>query len=270
MRPSLTTAQVDAYGEAGFLHPIEVLDCDEAARFRSEYERVAGMLGGAPKAVRLTQIHRFYGWAWELASHPAVLDAVESVIGPDILVWSAQVFPKSARDPGYISMHQDGTYWGLEGGSVTTAWIALTASTKENGCMRLLPGSHLSKILPHSDTFAENNLLTRGQVVQAEYDERDVVDIELEPGQMSLHHVRAIHGSHGNRTDGPRIGFAARYITPEVKPLRQGQGAALLRGVDRCGNWARHDGPPAFASLRSAVRAHQAEAERFVAALTDD
>lgn len=270
MRPNLTPAQVEKYGEAGFLFPIDVLGRDEAARFRYKYDRVAGMLGGSPKAVSLSQIHRFYGWAWELASHPLVLDAVEAVIGPDIMVWSAQVFPKTARDPGYISMHQDGTYWGLEGGDVTTAWIALTASTKENGCMRLLPASHRYAILPHSDTFAANNLLTRGQVVQAEYDERDVVDVELEPGQMSLHHVWAIHGSHSNRSDGPRIGFATRYMTPEVKPLRPGQRAALVRGADRCGNWVRQDSPPSYPNLRSAVRAHQAESERFVAALTHD
>ena len=270
MRPSLTPAQAAAYREVGFLYPIDALRRDEAARFRSEYERVAVLLGGSPKAVRLTQIHRFYGWAWELSSHPAVLDAVEAVIGSDIMVWSAQVFPKAARDPGYISMHQDATYWGLQGGEVTTAWIALTPSTKENGCMRLLPGSHRSAVLPHSDTFAADNLLTRGQVVQAQYDERDVVDVELEPGQMSLHHVRAIHGSHRNRSDGPRIGFAIRYMTPEVRPLRPGQRAALVRGSDRSGNWVLHDGPPSYPTLRSAVRAHQAEAERFVAALTND
>lgn len=270
MRPSLTPAHVEKYGEAGFLFPIDVLGPDGAARFRREYERVAGILGGAPEAVRLTQIHRFYEWAWDLATYPPVLDAVEAVLGPDIMVWSAQVFPKAARDPGYISMHQDGTYWGLEGGAVTTAWIALTASTKENGCMRLLPGSHRSAILPHSDTFAAHNLLTRGQVVQAEYDDRDVVDVELQPGQMSLHHVRAIHGSHSNRSDSSRIGFAIRYMTPEVRPLRPGQGAALVRGADRFGNWVLHGGPPSYPSLRSAVRAHQAEAERFIATLKND
>jgi ectoine hydroxylase-related dioxygenase (phytanoyl-CoA dioxygenase family) len=252
------------------LHPIEVLDRDEADWFRSQYDSVTAMLGGAPKAIQMTQVHRFYGWAWELASHPAVLNAVESVLGPDILLWSAQVFPKPARDSGYITMHQDGTYWGLDGGEVTTAWIALTASTRENGCMRLLPGSHRSAILPHNDTFATDNLLTRGQEVQAEYDEKDVVDIELKPGQMSLHHVRAIHGSRSNPSDTPRIGFAIRYMTPEVRPVRPGESAALVRGVDRCGNWVLRSDPPAFPSLQSAVRAHQAEAERFVAKLTRD
>ena len=270
IRPPLTAEQLEEYSAAGFLHPIEVLDPGEAGWFRSQYDRVATLLGGAPKAVRMTQVHRFYRWAWDLAVHATVLDAVESVLGPDILVWSAQVFPKPARDPGYISMHQDGTYWGLDGGEVTTAWIALTASRRENGCMRLLPGSHHSAILPHNDTFAPDNLLTRGQVVQAEYDEEDVVDIELAPGEMSLHHVRAIHGSHSNPSDDPRIGFAIRYMTPQVRPVRPGEGAVLVRGTDRCGNWVLRNDPPSFPSIESAVRAHQAEAERFVAALTRD
>ena len=270
IRPPLTPDRVGEYAEAGYLHPIAVLDPDEAERYRSAYDRVATLLGGAPRAVQLTQSHRFYRWAWELASHPLVLDAVESVLGPDLMVWSAQVFPKPARDRGYITMHQDGTYWGLEGGEVTTAWIALTASARRNGCMRILPRSHRSSLLPHKDTYAADNLLTRGQVVEADFDERDVADIELEAGEMSLHHVRAIHGSHGNSSDEPRIGFAIRYMTPQVRPLRVGETAALVRGIDTCGNWILRNDPPSYPSLEMAVRAHQAEAERFVAALTRD
>ena len=270
MRPQLSSSQAEEYARSGCLFPIDVLDPREARRFRKEYESVAASLGGSPQAVQLTQVHRYYSWAWDLATHPAILDAVESVIGPDILMWSAQVFPKRARDPAYISMHQDGTYWGLLDGEVTTAWVALTESTRANGCMRLLPGSHLQSILPHDDTFAADNALTRGQEVQAEYDEADVVDVELEPGQMSLHHVRAIHGSRSNGSSRPRVGFAIRFMTPGVKPENPPQGAALVRGHDPFGNWVLHGPPPAFPDTESAVRAHQAEAERFVAALTRD
>lgn len=270
MRPQLTPERIDEYRENGFLFPIDALETVEAERCLAEYEAVAAALGGSPRAVQMAQIHRYYRWAWDLGFHPAVLDAVESVIGPDIMLWSAQVFPKRARDPGYITMHQDGTYWGLEGGEVTTAWVALTDSTVENGCMRLLPGSHRWSILPHTDTYAAENLLTRGQEVQAEYDEADVVDIVLRPGQLSLHHVRAVHGSHANASDRPRVGFAIRYMTPEVKPQRPGQVAVLVRGRDRSGNWALQTEPPRFSSTESAVQAHQAAAERFVVELTRD
>ena len=270
MQPECTADRIDEYRELGFLFPIDVLAPEEAQRCYAECETVAAALGGSPRAVQMSQIHRYYRWAWDLGFHPAVLDAVESVLGPDIMLWSAQVFPKRARDPGYITMHQDGTYWGLEGGEVTTAWVALTDSTKENGCMRLLPGSHRSPILPHTDTHAAENLLTRGQEVQAEYDECDVVDVELRPGQMSLHHVRAIHGSRANCSDRPRVGFAIRYMTPDVKPLRPGQDAVLVRGRDRCGYWNLQADPPDFPSIESAARAHQAAADRFVAELTTD
>ena len=270
MRSRLTADRVDEYRERGFLFPIDVLESAEAQRFLAKYEAVAEALGGSPRAVQLTQIHRYYRWAWDLGFHPAVLDAVESVLGPDIMLWSAQIFPKRARDPGYITMHQDGTYWGLEGGEVTTAWVALTDSTVQNGCMRLLPRSHRWSILPHTDTYAAENLLTRGQEVQAEYHEADVVDIVLRPGQMSLHHVRAVHGSHANASDRPRVGFAIRYMTPEVKPQRPGQVAVLVRGRDRFGNWALQVDPPEFASIEGAVRAHQAAAEQFVTELTRD
>lgn len=266
----LTAGQVEGYRDAGFVFPIAVLDPAEAARLLSEYDAIASALGGSPKAVQLTQIHQYYRWAWDLGFHPRVVDAVESVLGPDILLWSAQVFPKRARDPGYITMHQDGTYWGLDGGKVTTAWIAFTESTAENGCMRLLPGSHRQPILPHRDTRARNNLLTRGQIVQAEFDEADVVDVELRPGQMSLHHVRAIHGSRSNASDRRRVGFAIRYMTPEVRPLRPGQTAVLVRGADRCGHWELRREPPSYPTAESAVRAHQAAASRFVADLTRD
>ena len=270
MRSPLTPDQVHAYEQAGFVHPVDVLDPSEADAYRLRYQDVAALLGGSPKAVQMIQVHRFYQWAWELCTHSTVLDAVESLLGPDILLWSASVFAKAPRNPGYVTMHQDGTYWGLDGGEVTTAWIALTASTRENGCMRVLPGSHRAAILRHEDTYAADNLLTRGQQVQAEYDEADVVDLQLLPGQMSLHHVRAIHGSHANPSDRPRIGLAIRYMTPDVKPTRPAEGAALVRGNDCLGNWQLHGGPPDFGSLERAVRKHQSEAARFVDTLTRD
>lgn len=270
MQLPLTPAQRDRYHKKGFLCPIDALEPPEAERYRGAYFGVAAAFGGAPKAVQMSQIHRFYGWAWELATHPTVLAVVESVLGPDLLLWSASVFPKRARDTGYVSMHQDGTYWGLDGGAVTTAWIALTDSTRANGCMRVLPGSHLLEIQPHTDTYAEDNLLTRGQEIQVDYDESDVVDIELRAGQLSLHHVRAIHGSHANGSDMPRIGFAARYVTPDAKPLLPDQSAALVRGRDRFGHWDLRNDPPEYASMESAVLAHREEAAKFVAALTSD
>jgi chlorinating enzyme len=177
--------------------------------------------------------HLLFTWANELIRHPVILDAVEDILGPNLLVWSSSFFIKDAHDPGYVSWHQDSTYWGLSHPDVVTAWIALSKSVVENGCMRVIPGTHLKDQLPHKDTFAENNLLTRGQEVQVVVNPDEAVDIELQPGEFSLHHVRLVHGSDPNNSEHRRIGYAVRYIPTYV---RQTEGprdcATLVRGVD--------------------------------------
>jgi hypothetical protein len=258
---------ISDYARLGYASPIPVLPANDAARYADAYFDLANRLGGAPKATQLSLLHLYFDWAWELIRHPAILDAAEQVLGPNILVWASSVFPKRAHDPGYITMHQDGTYWGLSDGAVTTAWVALTPSKRENGCMRVVAGSHLRSYLPHRETHAEHNLLTRGQEVEVEVAEADITDIELAPGEMSLHDVRIIHGSNPNPSDVPRIGFAIRYVTPDVHADSGGHPAVLVRG-DSAGNWPLFEGPPRYASVDEAVAAHQAAAQEHLRALT--
>jgi ectoine hydroxylase-related dioxygenase (phytanoyl-CoA dioxygenase family) len=263
----LTAEQRARYQRDGILFPIPALAPGETARFRAAFEDVAARLGGRPLAQQLSQTHLYLSWAHELATHPAILDAVEDVLGPDILVWTVSIFPKYPHDPGYISWHQDGTYWGLDSQQVTTAWVALTDSTVENGCMRVLPGSHRQPILPHRDTYAADNRLSRGQEVQAEVDERDAVDVVLRAGQMSLHHVNIIHGSNPNPSDRSRIGFAIRFTTPATRQI-QGEPptAVLARGRDEHHHFELLPAPPAL-DVGEAVAAQQAAARTLVAAL---
>ena len=256
------------YDKLGYLFPIPVLAPEETARYRDAYLHLAAALGGAPKATELALLHLYYDWAWDLIHHPRVLDAVERALGPDILVWASSVFPKRPRDPGYISMHQDGTYWGLTDGEITTAWIALTPSTPENGCMRVVAGSHHKPILPHKETYQEHNLLTRGQEVQVDVADEDITDITLQAGEMSLHHVRIIHGSNPNPSDIPRIGYAIRYMTPEVRPHGAEHPAVLVRGRDVHGHWPLMDKPPAFAGFGDALAAHRAASAEHLRAIT--
>ncbi len=196
-------------------------------------EQSEATLGGPLRGSLRSKPHLILTWANELMRHPAILDAVEDILGPNLLVWSSSFFIKEARDPSYVSWHQDSTYWGLSHPDVVTAWVALSVSIVENGCMRVIPGSHLKDQLPHQDTYAENNLLTRGQEVMVEVDEADAVDVELQPGEFSLHHVRLVHGSDPNHADYRRIGYAIRYVPTYV---RQTEGprdcATLVRGVD--------------------------------------
>ena len=260
----LTAEQVAHYQRDGILFPIPVLSADEAAHFRSEFEAVAARLGGRPVAQSLGHTHTHFRWAYDLATHPRILDAVEDVLGPDILVWTVSIFPKYPRDPGFISWHQDGTYWGLDSTRVTTAWVALTDSTLDNGCMRVVPGSHRQAILPHRDTYAPDNRLSRGQEIEARVDEQDAVDVVLRAGEMSLHHVNIIHGSNPNPSDGSRIGFAPRFTTPETSQIDgEPLTAVLARGRDRFGHFRLQPGAPTL-GFEEALAAQQAAAGQFL------
>jgi hypothetical protein len=263
----LTTAQVERYQRDGILFPIPVLVPDETARFRAAFDELAARLGGRPVAQALGHTQLYFRWAYELATHPVLLDAVEDVLGPDILVWTVSIFPKYPRDPGFISWHQDGTYWGLDSTKVTTAWLALTDSTVETGCMRVVPGSHRRPILPHRDTYAPDNRLSRGQEIEVAVDEVDAVDVVLRAGEMSLHHVNIIHGSNANPSDRSRIGFAPRFTTPQTRQIDgEPPTAVLARGRDRFGHFQLLSGPPAL-SFDEAVDAQQAAAGRFLSEL---
>ena len=260
----LTAEQVARYQRDGILFPVPVLTPGETARFRAAFEALAARLGGRPVAQALGHTQLYFRWAYDLATHPAVLDAVEDVIGPDILVWTVSIFPKYPRDPGYISWHQDGTYWGLDSTEVTTAWIALTDSVVENGCMRVVAGSHRNRILPHRDTYAPDNRLSRGQEVEVDVDEQDAVDVVLRAGEMSLHHVNVIHGSHPNPSDHPRIGFAPRFTTPTTRQIDgEPPTAVLVRGRDDFGHFELLSEPPTL-GFDDAVAAQQAAADQFL------
>ena len=261
-------APISTYPRLGYASPIRILSPGDAARYRDAYFDLAARLGGAPKATQLSLLHLYYDWAWELIHNPRILDAVEQVLGPNILAWASSAFPKRAHDPGYITMHQDGTYWGLHEGSITTAWVAITPSTPRNGCMRVVPGSHEGDYLPHRETNAEHNLLTRGQEIAIEVPEEEIADISLQPGEMSLHDVRIIHGSNANPSDQPRVGFAIRYMSPEVQADGADHPAVLVRGRDTTGRWPLFEGPPSYGSTDEALAAHQTAAQEHLRALT--
>jgi ectoine hydroxylase-related dioxygenase (phytanoyl-CoA dioxygenase family) len=230
----LTRGEVEAFARNGYHFPVRALTTEQADGYRRRLEALEAQLGAPVMKTNLrNKPHLALAWADELIRHPKILDAVEDILGPNLLVWSSSFFIKDARDPHYISWHQDSTYWGLSHPDVVTAWLALSASTRENACMRVDPGTHLLDQLPHKDTFAENNLLTRGQEVQVEVDEKRVVDVVLQPGEFSLHHVRIVHGSDANSSDTRRIGFAIRYVPTYLKQTAGPRDSAMLvRGVD--------------------------------------
>ncbi len=240
----LDSQQVTAFERDGFVSPVRVLSQEQAATYRRRFESYERAHDGWYTLSKGQKIHLLQTWVCELVRNESILDAVEDVLGPDIMCWGTSLFVKDARDPHYVSWHQDSTYWGLDGADVVTAWVALSPATRASGCMKMMPGTHLLDQMAHRDTLAELNLLTRGQEVTMEIDESRAVYLELAPGEISLHNVRTVHASEPNQTDGRRIGVALRYIAPHV---RQGNGerdsAMLVRGEDRYGNFV-HEQPP--------------------------
>lgn len=185
-----------------------------------------------------------------------MLDAVEGLIGPDLLVHTTSLFCKQPRDPAFVSWHQDAHNWRLDEPRLVTAWVALTESNDANGCMRVVPGSHLSQ-LEHEARPHEDNMLATGLSVAGEVDESEAVDFVLAPGQASLHHADLVHGSGGNRSDGKRIGFAIRYVSPSVTQERPHHAVVLARGEDRHGHYELLETPPSD-DFEQALAAHEA------------
>ena len=254
---ALSSAAVERYQRDGFYFPVPVLTPDEARECRRRLEAVEAANGGQLGGELRQKPHLLFTWLADLVRHPAILDAVEDVLGPNLLVWSTSFFIKGPRDAAFVSWHQDATYWGLSEPDVVTAWVAFTEATVDNGAMRMVPGSHGEQLV-HRDTFAANNLLSRGQEIEVAVDEARGVDIVLRAGEMSLHHVRMVHGSPPNRSDDRRIGFAIRYIPTYVRQLAgEADGAMLVRGVDDF-HYYVPERPPT-ADLSADARAHHAE-----------
>lgn len=257
----LTPEQVKRYEEDGYLAPLDALSREEADRlFRYVQDFEASVPPAEAKKGLGTKSHMLHPPLYDLLFQPKILDAVESIIGPNILAWGSGFFYKKAGDAGYVSWHQDSTYWGLEPFDIVTAWVAVTPSRRENGCMRVAPGTHRQGQLPHADTFNKDNLLSRGQEIQVQVDEADARDIVLEAGQFSLHHVAIVHGSEPNRSNIPRYGFTIRYIPTYVRQLGGRTSAVLVRGKDEYGYYDPEPRPKKYGP--EALRAHEAAMAR--------
>jgi len=257
MGSTLSPAERQRYEREGFALPFAVLEPAEVATYKQAFEQLEPQLVAAGVKPPHAQCHLHFRWAHELATHPAVLDLVEELIGPDILVHSTTIFAKQPRHPGFVSWHQDAHNWKLDEPRLVSAWVALTPSTVENGCMRAIPGSHKQR-LPHAvRPHPDNMLRLTGLHVELEIDEAEAVDFVLQPGQMSLHHADVVHGSNPNDSDGWRIGFATRYVATDVRQSTPHHEVVLARGRDVHGHYKQLAQAPS-ADTESGVAAHAA------------
>lgn len=245
----------------GYAAPLPALMRAEAADLRRKLETFEAGNGSPMKAEYRQKAHLLFTWLADLVRHPRILDNVECVLGPDLLVWSSSFFIKEARDPGFVSWHQDSTYWGLSEPTVVTAWVAFTASNSSNGCVRVIPGTHKMDQVEHKETYDAANILTRGQEIAVEVDAKQAVEMVLEPGDMSLHHIRLFHNSEPNTSDDRRIGFAIRYIPPRIRQTMGNlDSATLVRGTDGFGHFELEPRPAS--DLAPEALAYHAEVKR--------
>lgn len=228
------------YQYDGFVNPIDILTGQEALDLRRDFEAAEAELKGDLDRIKLLMSYpdRLLPSFDKIIRHPNLIRVASIALGSDLLVWSGALFIKEAHSPKIVSWHQDLTYWGLDDAEEVTCWLALTDATEENGCMSFVPGSHKNRIVPHVDTFSDNNLLTRGQQITVDVKEDETVSIPLKAGQASMHHGHLFHASGPNKTEDRRIGMAIRYIRPTMKQQNGKKSlVALAAGRDDHGHF---------------------------------
>ena len=244
----LTQAQIAQYHDKGYVVPDYRLSPETLACIKRDYDR---LLERYPAFRDNCSALLSYDMAFmNYARDPNILDMAEQLIGPDIALWNMSFFAKPALNGKKTPYHQDGEYWPIRPLATCSAWIALDDATPENGCLRVIPGSHKQRRL-RAHTQKDNPDLVLNQELNAdEYDEADAADIVLEAGQLSLHDVYLVHGSEPNRSTRRRAGYVCRYM-PTGSHFDHGYGAELqkrsgqvdfsgrplwlMRGKDVCG-----------------------------------
>lgn len=248
------------YESDGFIFPLTAMPAEQARFHRSGLEEMEATHGVEAMPTR------GYGniavdFIDEVTRLESILDPVSEILGPNLLVWGANLFVKEPQTSHFVSWHQDLTYWGLDNTNEVTAWIALTDANIENGCMKFVAGSHQQSIVEHRDTFSDHNLLSRGQEIAVEVDETQAVNVELKPGQFSLHHGRMFHASSANTSSDRRIGLAVRYISPDMAQSRKHPTMVrLVRGQDDYGHFESAPAPGGVLLVDDVARMLRAEA----------
>ena len=234
------------YTQEGFVAPLDIISKDEAQLLREDLENAELELADEPEKLALLKAYpeRLLPSFDQLIRNENLITAASAVLGPNLMVWSAGLFIKEKNSSKIVSWHQDLTYWGLDDDAETTCWIAISRAHADSGCMKFVPGSHKNKIVPHKDTYSEDNLLSRGQEISVKVNENDAVTAALDAGQASMHHGLLFHSSGPNTSNDRRIASAIRYIKPSMKQESGDKPiVSLVSGKDDFGNFKIADAP---------------------------
>ncbi len=228
----LTSSQLTQYRDQGYVAPIEVITAKEALEIREEIEKIENNFPNELEGLGRNYVHLISPIFDKIVHNSKILDAVESIIGKNILACGTTLFIKNPYEKGFVSFHQDAKYIGLKPYNWVTSWIAVTDTNEENGCMRMWKGSHKEKLKYHNQKFEKDNLLTRGQTVE-NVPINETTPVFLKAGQMSLHHPKIVHGSGLNKSKDRRIGFVIQsYIGTDVDQVLGKMHVQLARGKD--------------------------------------
>ena len=253
----LSDAAIAQYREDGYFFPVRMIDAAQAADCRAQLESFEASRGEPVSGALRSKCHLLFKWVDDVMRSETILDAVEDLIGPDILCWNTLFWTKEAHSESFVSWHQDLNYWGLDTDELITVWLAISPATLESGCMSVLPGSHKGELMPHTDEYKPDNMLTRGQEIAVAVDESKTVAMPLEPGEASLHNGRLAHASAPNRSADRRIGLSLHYMPTRTRQLiGDWDRAALVRGEDRFGHFM-HTPRPKGDFDPAAVRFHE-------------
>lgn len=238
---TFSAADAQSYKDLGYFSPITVVDSAEAAGYRKKFDKLEQSVGKEEAQIGLVDQHFSEEFIWELATNPVILDTIEAIVGPDFYLLATHFFNKygeGADASKFVAWHQDVTFWGLEPPYAITAWYAVDDADQENGCMQVLPATHVQGIREHGKSDTTGNLLSINQEVSVtEEVAATAVDMPLRAGQMSLHDGTIIHGSLPNSSDRRRCGLTLRYVPAWVKQTVDNStsgkwNAILMRGSD--------------------------------------
>ena len=222
------------YRKDGFVYPIPVIDFKNATQCRVKLEEVEKKIG---KLHYKSKVHTILAWVYELATHHNILDLVEKILGPNILLHNATFIIKEANTPSHVSWHQDLTYWGFSHDDQVSVWLALSPANELSGAMQMIPESHTSGMIEHITTKDKNNVLLQGQKVIG-VNEKNATLCPLLPGEASFHHGWTLHRSKPNRSSDRRIGLNFQYLATHVKQTKHNNDSAIcVRGYDQYNNF---------------------------------
>ena len=245
MNHYLTPSQVAQFEQNGCLFPLPILTPEEVNRYHSAITRLETSLGDSTPKHFFGQTHLHFPEFYELATHPRIMEVAADILGPNLLIHSTTIFHKEPGKNTYASWHQDGYFMDLSSPEFLTCWVAMTDSTPENGCVKVIPGTHKLQKLPHGSTsISKKNLLGSGLEIVGDIDTDAAVDVTLTPGDMSLHHVYAVHGSEPNNSDKHRLGYVVKIIPTHVSQSYPHFPVVMARGEDAYGHWSHLPAPP--------------------------